>query len=130
LVPALDNLGYAECQRKRFATFKPDECPHEAKKGDHVEVHYTGTLFANGKKFDSSLDRGKPLPLTLGIAQVIKGWDQGLVGMCLHEKRTLTIPSNLAYGSRGFGSVIPANSALVFTVELVGLKPAAGHEEL
>jgi len=110
-------------------TFKPDECPHQAKKGDKIQVHYTGTLFDNGNKFDSSLDRGQPLPVTLGMGQVIKGWDQGLVGMCLHEKRTLTIPSNMAYGSRGFGKVIPANSALVFTVELVGLEPA-GHQEL
>ncbi|KAF8815374.1 hypothetical protein BYT27DRAFT_7129097 [Phlegmacium glaucopus] len=110
-------------------TFKPEECPNQAKKGDRIEVHYTGTLFTNGNKFDSSLDRGQPLPLTLGVGQVISGWDQGLVGMCLHEKRTLTIPSNMAYGSRGFGNVIPANSALVFTVELVGLKPVV-HEEL
>ncbi|KAK7032985.1 Peptidylprolyl isomerase [Favolaschia claudopus] len=102
-------------------TYLPDECPAKAAKGDQIKVHYTGTLFSNGDKFDSSLDRGSPLPLTLGVGQVIKGWDAGLVGMCLNEKRTLTIPSDMAYGSRGFGSVIPPNSALVFTVELVGL---------
>jgi len=93
-------------------------------------VHYTGTLFANGDKFDSSHDRGQPLPLTLGIGQVIKGWDDGLQGMCLNEKRTLTIPSQLAYGSRGFGNVIPANSALVFDVELVGLESKRSTDEL
>ncbi|KAJ7931363.1 hypothetical protein B0H13DRAFT_1957774 [Mycena leptocephala] len=111
-------------------TFLPEECPTKAAKGDSIKVHYTGTLFSNGNKFDSSLDRGQPLPLTLGVGQVIKGWDEGLVGMCLNEKRTLTIPSDMAYGSRGFGSVIPANSALVFTVELVGLDSKVSHEEL
>ncbi|KAJ7773051.1 hypothetical protein B0H16DRAFT_1713957 [Mycena metata] len=111
-------------------TYMPEECPAKAAKGDAIKVHYTGTLFSTGAKFDSSLDRGQPLPLTLGVGQVIKGWDQGLVGMCLNEKRTLTIPAELAYGSRGFGSVIPANSALVFTVELVGLDSKVSHEEL
>ncbi|KAJ6577229.1 hypothetical protein B0H19DRAFT_932406 [Mycena capillaripes] len=111
-------------------TYLPDDCPAKAAKGDSIQVHYTGTLFSNGNKFDSSLDRGSPLPLTLGVGQVIKGWDQGLVGMCLNEKRTLTIPSEMAYGSRGFGSVIPANSALVFTVELVGLDSKVSREEL
>ncbi|KAJ7724471.1 hypothetical protein DFH07DRAFT_759068 [Mycena maculata] len=111
-------------------TYLPEECPVKAQKGDSIKVHYTGTLFSTGAKFDSSLDRGQPFPLTLGVGQVIKGWDQGLIGMCLNEKRTLTIPSDLAYGSRGFGSVIPANSVLVFTVELVGLDSKVSHEEL
>ncbi|KAF8207573.1 hypothetical protein K438DRAFT_1444957, partial [Mycena galopus ATCC 62051] len=112
-------------------TFMPAECPAKAAKNDKIQVHYTGTLLANGNKFDSSLDRGSPLPLTLGVGQVIKGWDEGLIGMCLNEKRTLTIPADMAYGSRGFGSVIPANSALVFTVELVGLESkVSAHEEL
>ncbi|KAJ6591506.1 hypothetical protein DFH09DRAFT_1025307 [Mycena vulgaris] len=112
-------------------TYLPEDCPTKAVKGDSIKVHYTGTLFSTGAKFDSSLDRGEPLPLTLGVGQVIKGWDEGLIGMCLNEKRTLTIPSDMAYGSRGFGSVIPANSALVFTVELVGLDSKGGsHEEL
>ncbi|KAJ7156101.1 hypothetical protein C8R43DRAFT_999369 [Mycena crocata] len=111
-------------------TYLPEDCPAKAAKGDKIQVHYTGTLHETGAKFDSSLDRGSPLPLTLGVGQVIKGWDEGLVGMCLNEKRTLTIPSNMAYGSRGFGSVIPANSALVFTVELVGLDSKVSREEL
>lgn len=111
-------------------TYKPDDCPVTAKTGDAVKVHYTGTLFDNGKKFDSSRDRGQPLPLTLGIGQVIKGWDEGLQGMCLNEKRILTIPSTMAYGSRGAGGVIPPNAALVFDVELVGLDPKAPREEL
>ncbi|KAF8893531.1 hypothetical protein BD779DRAFT_1055916 [Infundibulicybe gibba] len=111
-------------------TYLPKDCPAKAQKGDSIKVHYIGTLFSNGNKFDSSLDRGEPLPLTLGVGQVISGWDQGLVGMCLNEKRTLTIPSNMAYGSRGFGNVIPPNSALVFTVELVGLDSKNPREEL
>ncbi|KAF7312157.1 hypothetical protein MIND_00228300 [Mycena indigotica] len=111
-------------------TFTPEECVVKAAKGDKIEVHYTGTLFSTGAKFDSSLDRGSPLPLTLGVGQVIKGWDEGLIGMCAGEKRTLTIPSDMAYGSRGFGNIIPAHSALVFTVELVSLDSKISHEEL
>ncbi|KAG5640615.1 hypothetical protein DXG03_007908 [Asterophora parasitica] len=110
-------------------TFKPEDCSVNAGKGDAIQVHYTGTLFDSGVKFDSSLDRNSPLPLTLGIGQVIRGWDEGLVGMCVGEKRTLTIPPNLAYGSRGAGGVIPPNAALVFTVELVGLEKAKSDRE-
>jgi len=110
-------------------TYAPTDCNVKAQKGDAIKVHYTGKLFSNGNKFDSSHDRGQPLPLTLGVGQVIKGWDEGLVGMCVGEKRTLSIPSDMAYGQRGFGSVIPANSALVFDVELVGLT-SKGREEL
>jgi len=111
-------------------TYTPSDCTVKAQKGDPIKVHYTGTLLSNGNKFDSSHDRGQPLPLTLGVGQVIKGWDEGLIGMCVGEKRILTIPSDMAYGSRGFGSVIPPNSALVFDVELVGLTSKPTHEEL
>ncbi|OAX37365.1 hypothetical protein K503DRAFT_719918 [Rhizopogon vinicolor AM-OR11-026] len=110
-------------------TFLPDACPVTAKTGDAIKVHYTGRLFSDGSKFDSSFDRGQPLPIKLGVGQVIKGWDDGLQGMCLNEKRTLTIPSDMAYGTRGFGKVIPANSALVFDVELVGLEKAEGSRD-
>ncbi|KAG2135409.1 hypothetical protein DEU56DRAFT_871634 [Suillus clintonianus] len=103
-------------------TYLPDDCPTTATTGDAIKVHYTGTLFSDGSKFDSSLDRGQPLPIKLGVGQVIKGWDEGLQGMCLNEKRTLTIPSHMAYGSRAMGNKIPANSALVFDVELVSLQ--------
>jgi len=111
-------------------TYTPSDCSVKAHKGDAIKVHYTGKLFSNGNKFDSSVDRGNPLPLTLGVGQVIKGWDEGLIGMCVGEKRTLTIPSDMAYGERGFGSVIPANSVLVFDVELVDLTSKSTHEEL
>ncbi|KAN0091273.1 hypothetical protein V8E55_004839 [Tylopilus felleus] len=102
-------------------TFMPEECLEKAAKGDTISVHYTGTLFEGGTKFDSSLDRGQPLSFTLGVRQVIRGWDEGLLGACVGEKRTLTIPSRLAYGGRGAGGLIPPNAALVFTTELVGI---------
>jgi FKBP-type peptidyl-prolyl cis-trans isomerase len=92
----------------------------EAKAGQKVEVHYTGTL-TNGSKFDSSLDRGRPFGFTLGAGQVIKGWDQGVAGMKVGGKRKLTIPPDLGYGARGFPPVIPANSTLIFEVELLSV---------
>jgi len=108
-------------------THVPADCTVKSAKGDKIRVHYTGKL-TNGNKFDSSHDRGDPLPLTLGAGQVIPGWEEGLLGMCLNEKRVLTIPSRKAYGSRGFGKVIPPKSALVFDVELVGLESVARDE--
>lgn len=89
----------------------------ESKKGDTVKVHYTGTLL-NGKEFDSSRGRD-PFQVTIGQGQVIKGWDEGLPGMKVGGKRTLTIPWQMAYGEKGSGDKIPPKAALKFDVELV-----------
>jgi len=91
----------------------------EAQSGDEVSVHYTGTL-RDGTKFDSSYDRDEPYTFVLGIGQVIKGWDEGIVGMKIGEKRRLEIPSSLGYGESGSG-MIPSNSGLVFETELVAI---------
>lgn len=89
--------------------------------GKTVSVHYTGWL-ENGKKFDSSVDRGQPFSFPLGAGRVIKGWDEGVQGMKVGGKRKLTIPSDLGYGSRGAGGVIPPNATLIFDVELLGVR--------
>ena len=91
-----------------------------AQTGQTVTVHYTGWL-ENGKKFDSSVDRGQPFSFPLGAGRVIKGWDEGVQGMKAGGKRKLIIPSNLGYGARGAGGVIPPNATLIFEVELLGV---------
>ena len=89
--------------------------------GKTVSVHYTGWL-TNGKKFDSSKDRGQPFEFPLGGGRVIKGWDEGVAGMKVGGVRKLTIPASLGYGSRGAGGVIPPDATLVFDVELLGVR--------
>jgi FKBP-type peptidyl-prolyl cis-trans isomerase len=89
--------------------------------GKTTTVHYTGWL-ENGTKFDSSVDRGQPFSFPLGAGRVIKGWDEGVQGMKVGGKRKLTIPSDLGYGARGAGGVIPPNATLIFDVELLGVR--------
>ena len=91
----------------------------EAKTGHKVKVDYTGWL-TNGKKFDSSVGTGHPFEFMLGAGQVIKGWDEGVAGMKIGGKRQLKIPSNLAYGAKGYPGVIPPDATLIFDVRTVG----------
>ena len=91
------------------------------KPGQMVTVHYTGTL-ENGTKFDSSVDRGQPFVFQIGVGRVIRGWDEGVMTMTVGGKRRLIIPSELGYGARGAGGVIPPNATLIFEVELLGVK--------
>jgi peptidylprolyl isomerase len=93
--------------------------------GKKVTVHYTGWLDEKGqpgKKFDSSVDRNQPFQFTIGVGQVIQGWDEGVLTMRVGEKRRLTIPAHIGYGARGAGAIIPPNATLIFDVELLGVE--------
>ncbi len=95
------------------------------KTGQTCVMHYTGWLYQDGvrgKKFDSSVDRGQPFEFSIGVGQVIKGWDEGVATMKVGGKRTLIIPAAIGYGARGAGGAIPPNATLMFDVELLGVK--------
>lgn len=99
-----------------------DQNAQSPKKGDTITVHYTGWFEKDGQKgnkFDSSVDRGMPFSFNIGVGQVIKGWDEGVMQMKVGEKRLLKIPYNLAYGEQGYPGVIPPKSNLLFEVELL-----------
>mmetsp|Transcript_27950 Transcript_27950/g.37777 ORF Transcript_27950/g.37777 Transcript_27950/m.37777 type:complete len:110 (+) Transcript_27950:73-402(+) len=100
-------------------TLKAGDGVNFPKKGDTVTMHYTGTLSSNGKKFDSSVDRGQPFKTRIGVGQVIQGWDEGVPTMSLGEKAVLRMTSDYGYGSQGAGGVIPPNADLTFEVELL-----------
>ena len=93
----------------------------EAIPGSQVEVHYVGVAWSNGRQFDASWDRGDTFGFRLGAGQVIDGWDRGVAGMRVGGQRRLTLPPDLAYGTRGAGGVIGPNETLVFVVDLVGV---------
>ena len=111
-ITALDGLQYRDITVGAGTKAAP---------GMSVTVHYTGWL-ENGKKFDSSLDRGTPFNFKLGAGQVIKGWDEGVAGMRVGGKRQLHIPPQLGYGASGAGNAIPPNAKLIFDVELLAVK--------
>ncbi|MFN8607287.1 MAG: FKBP-type peptidyl-prolyl cis-trans isomerase [Vulcanimicrobiota bacterium] len=105
----------------KYQLFKKGNGP-EAKAGQLVSVHYTGRL-TNGSKFDSSVDRGEPLEFPLGQGRVIRGWEEGVAGMKVGERRQLTIPPELGYGATGTpDGTIPPQATLIFDVELMGIK--------
>ncbi|XP_057714331.1 peptidyl-prolyl cis-trans isomerase FKBP1A-like [Corythoichthys intestinalis] len=101
-------------------TTQPGDGKTFPQKGQTVKVHYTGTL-TNGKKFDSSRDRGKPFTFKIGAGEVIRGWDEGVAQMSVGQRANLTCTPDYAYGSSGYPPIIPANSTLIFDVELIGL---------
>merc|ERR1719309_767610 len=100
----------------------------KAHEGDKVTVHYGGFL-QDGKKFDSSFDRSQPFTFTMGVGQVIPGWDQGLLGVCAGEERHLVVPAPLAYGDRGAGDVIPPGATLLFDIVIVDVERADARQE-
>lgn len=109
---------------------RAENCERQAQKGDSLHMHYRGSLKDGGSEFDNSYKRGQPLIFTLGTGQVIKGWDQGLLGICAGEKRKLIIPPHLAYGEAGSPPTIPPGSTLVFEVEAVKVEPAGRRADL
>eukprot|EP01116_Phalansterium_solitarium_P020178 TRINITY_DN5880_c0_g1_i1.p1 TRINITY_DN5880_c0_g1~~TRINITY_DN5880_c0_g1_i1.p1 ORF type:complete len:134 (-),score=47.52 TRINITY_DN5880_c0_g1_i1:94-495(-) len=117
--------AFAEEKKKEHVrigvTYKPPTCDRKTQRGDTLKIHYVGTLKSDGSKFDSSRDRNDPFSFKLGEGQVIAGWDQGLRGMCIGEKRRLTIPPSLGYGDSGAGDKIPGGSTLVFETELIDI---------
>nr|XP_022323836.1 FK506-binding protein 2-like isoform X1 [Crassostrea virginica] len=110
-------------------TVEDDKCQRKSKRLDMLSMHYVGTL-EDGTKFDSSADHGQPFSFQLGIGQVIKGWDQGLLDMCIGEKRKLTIPSSLGYGDQGAGEKIPPKATLIFEVELLDVQDGPKPENI
>ncbi|KAK4124235.1 hypothetical protein N657DRAFT_680259 [Parathielavia appendiculata] len=122
-------VGVAASDDLKIDVTLPVECDRRTQRGDTINVHYKGTLQTNGEKFDASYDRGSPFSFKLGAGMVIKGWDEGLLDMCIGEKRTLTIAPSYGYGDRSIGP-IPAGSTLVFETELMGIEGVPKPESI
>jgi len=124
---AEEKLTNEEVTKLRISTLsKPEQCVKVAKNGDKLTMHYRGTLL-DGTVFDESYKRGEPFSFVLGAGMVIRGWEEGIPGMCVGERRRLLIPASMGYGDRAIGQ-IPANSALLFEIELLDAEPAEPAE--
>ncbi|CZT11535.1 probable peptidylprolyl isomerase [Rhynchosporium graminicola] len=127
---ALATVATSVCASKvQIEVTRAVECDRKTKRGDNISVHYKGTLQADGSEFDASYKRGQPLSFTVGQGQVIKGWDDNLLDMCIGEKRTLTIPPEFGYGNSNMGP-IPAGSTLIFETELMGIDGVKAPEKI
>merc|ERR1711910_41365 len=118
VVAALAEPEVKESGLKVELISKPDSCDRVARNGDMLTMHYTGTL-EDGSKFDSSVGRNEPFKFQIGVGQVIKGWEEGVLGMCIGEKRKLIVPPELGYGDQGAGDIIPGGATLYFDIELL-----------
>ncbi|KAI4211292.1 MAG: hypothetical protein LQ349_009424 [Xanthoria aureola] len=127
LLPLVSLATFAAAAEVTTEYTLTNTCSRKTQRGDSIEVHYRGTLASDGSVFDTSYKRGQPLSFTVGKGMVIKGWDEGLLDMCIGDKRTLTIPPEFGYGQRAMGS-IPAGSTLVFETELMGIQGVEKEE--
>ncbi|XP_042514616.1 peptidyl-prolyl cis-trans isomerase FKBP15-1-like [Macadamia integrifolia] len=134
-IPLLLSISSASAKKSGDVTelqigikYKPESCDIQAHKGDRIKVHYRGKL-TDGTVFDSSFERGDPIEFELGSGQVIKGWDQGLLGSCIGEKRKLKIPAKLGYGEQGSPPTIPGGATLIFDTELVAVNGNTSGKE-
>ncbi|KAH7826120.1 putative FK506-binding protein 2 precursor [Monocercomonoides exilis] len=118
-----ENGGESETPKVKIITLmKPDDCSEKTRKGCKVSVHYVGTVSETGEEFDNSWSRKEPFSFRLGEGHVIKGWEEGLLDMCVGEKRKLIVPAELAYGEAGIPDQIPPNAELTYIIDLMDMK--------
>eukprot|EP00730_Choanoeca_flexa_P015529 TRINITY_DN7150_c0_g1_i1.p1 TRINITY_DN7150_c0_g1~~TRINITY_DN7150_c0_g1_i1.p1 ORF type:complete len:144 (+),score=6.45 TRINITY_DN7150_c0_g1_i1:3-434(+) len=128
ILVSLCRLTHADGPKKRIKSLaigvlkRADDCGIKTKPNDALAVHYTGYLHASDTEFDSSIPRGDPFIFTLGVGQVIQGWEKGLLGMCIGDKRKLSVPAELAYGANGAPPRVPADADLTFVIELLNIE--------